>query len=68
MKSSRKSPEQQQELTRPVVLFADGGVAVPLPSERDPFEALDDLMAVMDVLCPQWPARKSFGPMRDLRL
>jgi hypothetical protein len=68
MKSSRHCPEQQQELTRPAVLFADGGVSVPLSSGRDPFEALDDLMAVIDLLCPQWPVRGSFGPMPDMRL
>jgi hypothetical protein len=68
MKSSRHCPEEQPELSHPAVLFADGGVSVPLPSGRDPFEALDDLMAVIDVLCPKWPARGSFGPMGDLRL
>jgi len=55
-------------LTHPVVLFADGGVSVPMSSDRDPFEALDDLMTVMDALCPEWPARRNFGPMDKLRL
>jgi hypothetical protein len=35
---------------------------------REPFAALDDLMVVVEALCPQWPARASFGPMPDLRL
>jgi hypothetical protein len=68
MRSSQHYPEQNQGLTRPVVLFADGGVSAPISSGRDPFEALDDLMAVMDALCPEWPSRKSFGPMHNLRL
>jgi len=35
---------------------------------REPFAALDDLMVVVEALCPQWPARASFGPMPLLRL
>lgn len=68
MKFSRHYPEPKQKLTHPVVLFADGGVSVPMSSDRDPFEALDDLMTVMDALCPEWPARRNFGPMDKLRL
>jgi len=34
----------------------------------DPFEALDDLMVVIEALCPRWPPRESFGPMPMLRL
>jgi hypothetical protein len=30
-------------------------------SSRDPFEALDDLMTVIEVLCPRWPARSTFS-------
>ena len=29
--------------------------------DRDPFEALDDLMTVVEALCPEWPARKTFA-------
>jgi hypothetical protein len=28
---------------------------------RDPFEALDDLMTVIDALCPVWPEREIFS-------
>lgn len=28
---------------------------------RDPLEALDDLMSVVEVLCPTWPTRPTFA-------
>ena len=27
-------------------------------SEREPYEALDDLMSVIEALCPRWPSRE----------
>ena len=47
---------------------ADGGVQDAAMSSRDPYVALDDLMAVVEVLCPVWPARPTFGEMWDMRL
>jgi hypothetical protein len=42
---------------------ADGGIAyVPVATSRDPFEALDDLMTVIESLCPVWPNRETFSP------
>lgn len=38
----------------------EGGIMVPIDTRRDPFEALDDLMAVVEVLCPVWPQREAF--------
>jgi len=43
-------------------------IRVPVQPMRDPFEALDDLMVVVEALCPTWPLRESFGTMPDLRL
>ena len=41
---------------------ADGGKAhVPVATGRDPFEALDDLMTVIEALCPVWPSRAIFS-------
>jgi hypothetical protein len=41
---------------------ADGGIAyVPAATSRDPFEALDDLMTVIEALCPVWPKRAIFS-------
>lgn len=42
---------------------ADGGITH-LPAKatsRDPFEALDDLMTVIEALCPVWPNRAIFS-------
>ena len=44
-------------------LLADtgaGGVAVAADNEREPYEALDDLMCVVEALCPRWPLRERF--------
>jgi len=43
-------------------LAADGGLThVPAATSRDPFEALDDLMTVIEALCPVWPRREIFS-------
>jgi hypothetical protein len=43
----------------PVALLAGGGgVSIEQPDARDPFEVLDDLMTVVEMLCPTWPARE----------
>jgi hypothetical protein len=41
-------------------LVGDGGVDAPAGGEDDPFQRLDELMAVVEVLCPVWPQRESF--------
>ena len=38
-----------------------GGVKRAADSEREPYEALDDLMSVVEALCPIWPSRGIFG-------
>ena len=46
----------------PLLAGEAGVVNAPLVM-RDPFAALDDLMAVIDGLCPSWPARRrDIGP------
>lgn len=45
-----------------------GGIVVPPDNERDPFEALDDLMVVVEALCPAWPHRDTFENADRLRL
>jgi hypothetical protein len=49
-------------------LAAAGGVTEASLASREPFAALDDLMVVVEALCPQWPERATFGPMPELRL
>lgn len=50
------------------IFAADGGIAAPASSERDPFEVLDDLMVVIEALCPAWPHRETFENAHTLRL
>lgn len=39
-------------------IVAEGGVPFIASQGRDPFEALDDLMVVVEALCPVWPLRE----------
>ncbi len=39
---------------------ASAGVQSPVPLEGDPYAALDDLMVVVEALCPEWPERPPF--------
>ena len=41
-------------------LAAEGGVRVALERPVDPYRELDDLMAVVEQLCPRWPERDVF--------
>lgn len=40
----------------------------PVMPEREPFEVLDDLMAVIEALCPRWPERPPTRSTRSMRL
>jgi hypothetical protein len=37
-----------------------GGVNLPHATEDDPYRVLDDLMVVVEALCPEWPERELF--------
>ena len=63
MSSSVKSPEP---IKHP--LAAGGGIATAPPEVKDPFAALDDLMVVIEALCPTWPQRELFAAAGDWRL
>lgn len=41
-------------------IAAGGGVRIPQVPTEDPFRTLDDLMAVVEALCPSWPERDPF--------
>lgn len=41
-------------------LVGEGGIVTTIPSDRDPYEILDELMVVVEALCPQWPPRGTF--------
>jgi hypothetical protein len=42
----------------PTLLVGSGGIVAAVTSEREPYEALDDLMSVIEALCPRWPPRE----------
>lgn len=68
MKSSRTSAEPELPQGRRTLLAAEGGAPAIRLQDRDPFESLDDLMAVVEALCPAYPPRPGFGPMPRMRL
>jgi hypothetical protein len=37
-----------------------GGIQVPHSPPADPYQALDDLMTAVEILCPAWPMRETF--------
>jgi hypothetical protein len=49
-------------------LSSDGGLSMPQIDTRDPFEALDDLMQVIEALCPTWPRRELFPDTAAFKL
>ena len=49
-------------------LSSGGAVPVRPTSLRDAFEILDDLMSVVEVLCPIWPQRVIFSDTVDFRI
>jgi hypothetical protein len=56
--------EIEHELTSnvpsPLAGAGAGGGTGSTHSEREPYEALDDLMSVVEALCPEWPPRGIF--------
>jgi hypothetical protein len=38
----------------------NAGIQSPVAIEGDPYAALDDLMVVVEALCPEWPSRPLF--------
>jgi hypothetical protein len=53
-----KSPDIKQTSAQPIA--ASGGITIVSDGTRDPYEALDDLMTVVEALCPNWPPRDIF--------
>ncbi|MGH8175599.1 MAG: hypothetical protein ACREV5_04985 [Steroidobacter sp.] len=43
------------------LIVGDGGLPAEVNDVEDPFAALDDLMALIEILCPTWPAREPFA-------
>lgn len=58
-----------ESLSRPPQPFAgEGGVVVVPRNERDPYQVLDDLMTVVEALCPAWPERETFRALTEFLL
>lgn len=38
----------------------EGGMDLPADPVQDPYQTFDDLMAVVEALCPDWPTRELF--------
>ena len=55
------NPRRTQDLEDIKALIAANLTHVPGVTSRDPFEALDDLMTVIEALCPVWPNREIFS-------
>lgn len=47
---------------------ANSGTSVPTADWADPYQALDDLMAAVEALCPVWPPRPGFERMDGSKL
>lgn len=59
---------KQSDRPDPFPIAADGGFEGPVPDTRDPYEILDDMMAVVEQLCPEFPEREIFKTDGDWRL
>jgi hypothetical protein len=60
MNSSEKSTDTP--------ISAGGGISAPEAVLDDPYRALDELMAVVEELCPVWPPRPTFADGSNYRL
>ena len=49
-------------------IAAEGGIDSPRHPEEDPYQALDDLMAAVEILCPVWPPRDALRMGSNLLL
>jgi len=68
MNSSPLRAEASGSAAPRTILVADGGAPAAVPGHRDAFEMLDDLMVVVEALCPTWPRREICGPIHNMRL
>lgn len=49
-------------------LAGSSGVYVSVTPPKDPYRTLDDLMAVVEALCPTWPQRGTFVSADEMLL
>jgi hypothetical protein len=66
MKRSRPDPHSPPDLH---LIAADGGLVAHAGGDNsDPYKTLDDLMVVVEALCPRWPEREFFTGKEKFRL
>jgi hypothetical protein len=53
---------------RPYPLASEGGISESPADSRGPFEVLDDLMQVIEALCPTYPERDTFTDSAAFKL
>lgn len=63
MTSSFETPPDPEQ-----PLIGEGGVRAAIPAPADPYQVLDELMAVVEALCPTWPQRETFAYMDKMLL
>ncbi|HEY4214769.1 MAG TPA: hypothetical protein VGM84_25055 [Steroidobacteraceae bacterium] len=49
-------------------LVSDGGIEPKIVESADPFTALDELMQVVEALCPTYPPRGTFARSTKFKL
>ena len=54
----QSDPESKSSSMTP--LAGAGGIVVAAQNSREPYEALDDLMSVVEAFSPRWPPRGTF--------
>ena len=52
----------------PYPLASEGGISESPADSRGPFEVLDDLMLVIEALCPTYPERDTFADSAAFKL
>ena len=57
-----------QDYSAPIFAADAGLPAAPVESGRDPFQLLDELMVVVEALCPVWPERPTFENSKQFLL
>ncbi len=58
MNSSDNPLKKANDLSQRPHFVAEGGVPYSPDTDRDPFEALNDLMLLVEALSPTWPPRE----------
>jgi hypothetical protein len=60
--------DEVQQQTRNQAFANGGGITAHVVPDDDPYRTLDDLMVVVEALCPVWPERDIFLDSGKMRL